>query len=201
MLRLERKKSENKGIITLPADHAGCRRSRECVLSRLIEAKFRAEDGIEDAQKRIINAGDDRARADGFFALKTEGRRREAIMKAMAEIKERGSCSGVEYIMDDFDKKIQRENRTRQILKEHLLLEKSSAEAMIDECIEEKRKHTNFDAILENYGFQMAEERRLGRINRALEQLDRGNCEIRLEGLMAAHKIEHVEKLVEQAYA
>ena len=72
---------------------------------------------------------------------------------------------------------------------------------MIYDCSEAKQRETNFDAILENDGFQREEERRLSRINSALKKLDGGNCEIELKGLMAAHKIEHVENLIEQAHA
>lgn len=201
MLGLERRKMEKGGVITVPPNHAGCRRRGSCVLNKLVEAKRRTENRIEDAQKGIIKAGDDDSRAKGFVVLKTEGSRREAIMNAMAHIRENDSCEGVDAIMDDFDKKMNREDKVRQILIKHLRLEKVSAEGMIDECSEAKQRETNFDAILENDGFQREEQRRLGRISKALEQLERGSCEIQLQGLMAAHRIEHVENLIEQAHA
>lgn len=200
MLGLEKRKLEKGGVITVPPKHAGCRR-RSCVLNKLVEAKRRTENRIGDAQRGIIKAEDDDSRSKGFIVLKTEGRRRETILNAMAKIREGGSCEGVESVLDDFDKKMSREDKVRQILIKHLQLEKGDAEGMIDDCIEAKRRETNLDAILENDGFQREEERRLGRINRALEQLERGVCEIQLRGLMAAHRIEHIENLIEQAYA
>lgn len=201
MLRLEKRKMEKGRVISVPPKHAGCKRRGSCVLNKLVEAKRRTETKIEDAQRGIIKAGDDKSRTEGFVALKTEGRRRETIMNAMAKISECGSCEGVESVLDDFDKKMSREDKVRQILIKHLQIEKGDAEAMIDDCIEAKKRETNLDAILENDGFQREEERRLGRINNALEKLERGACGIQLQGLMAAHRIEHIENMIEQAYA
>jgi len=201
MLRLEINKKKGGRVITVPPKHAGCKRRGSCVLNKLVEAKRRTETKIEDAQRGIIRAEDKKSRAKDFVSLKAEGRRREAIMNALSIISENGSCKGLESVLDGFDKKMQRDDKVRQILIKHLEIEKEDANSMIEECIKIKQKETNFDAILENDGFQREEERRLGRINRALEQLEKGNCSIDLRDLMAAHRIEHIEKMIEQAYA
>jgi len=182
----------------VPPKHAGCKRRKGCVLNKLVEAKRATENRIAGANRDIVKAGDDESRTKGFVALKAEGSRREVIMEAMAKITDTGSCEGVEDVLDGFDKRIKRENKIKGILIAHLQKEKADARAMIEECMEEMKAATNHDVIGENYDFLREEQRRIGRIDRALEQLEIGNCEIELRGLMAAEKAEKLEKLIEQ---
>ncbi len=193
MERLERRKTER--MIVVPPNHAGCaRKGKGCRLSRLVQEKCMVETRIGSIMQGIVT-GDDKTRAKGREALSAEGEKREQIMSAIGRIADKGSC---EEIGDGISSN-GKNGKAKEILKQHLSLEKAEAEGMIDDCIRAKKMETNLDAILENHGFQMEEERRLGRINRALEQLEAGRTDISLEGLMAAHKREHVENLMERA--
>ena len=147
------------------------------------------ETRIGETMRYIVN-GDDKTRAKGREVLAAEGRKRERVLGEIRSIADNGSCMGINSKGNN--------GNAREILKQHLSIEKAEAEGMIDGCIEEKKNATSLDVILENDGFQREEERRLCRINKALEKLENGEI-ISLGGLMPAHKIEHLESLIERS--
>lgn len=192
MRRLEIRKQER--IIAVPPKHAGCKR-KKCRLYELVKEKGIIETRMGELQSRIVKEPEDNVRGKHYRELVQEGKKRETVLKAIAEIEKKGSCRKT----GESDSG-RGNGRAKDILREHLLLEKKSAEAMIEECIAEKKNATSFDVILENYGYQREAERRLGRIEKALERVEAG-IDISLENLMPAHKIEHIERIIEQAYA
>jgi len=193
---MERLERINQNIrISVPPRHAGCNR-KKCRLYELVKEKGMVETRMGELQTGIIREKDGGKREKQYAKLVQEGKRRESILQAIADISESGSCKG----MSGNTRSNGNGRKAKEILKEHLLIEKTDVEGMIEASIKEKNSATSFDVILENYGYQREAERRLCGINRALEKLENGE-NISLEGLMPAYKIEHIERMIEQAYA